>query len=308
MNELGDSSITTPAGDVNAEITVGVALGRPEDDAEGLLARARAMMRRENPATSASGAPRRRRRDDHEASIGDLTRAMSHGDIKAFVQPVADLHSGQLVGYRGFARWWYQRQMLKAGAFIDVVADTPLATVIDRYIARETAAVIALRQRAAPLHLYTPGSNRLVADVRTEQYLAEIADAFALAPTQVHIEVDERCLSSWTPSIFAALRYLRDSGIRASEVGVEIIPQVDDAARYEFDELRLSRRASNQAVGDEEARDHVARLVLRAHQLGLTVTASGVDDEQLRAALRELGCELATGDVYDRARPANAVD
>ena len=309
MDELRDRPITTPAGDIRADITLGTALSTPDDDPASLIARARAMMNRgssaKGPAPSQQNAPEVGR----EISIAELTRAMSHGDVKVFVQPVADLRSGELIGYRGLARWQHKRLgMLKAGAFIPLAADTPLANVIDLYVARETAAVIALKQRSAPIQLFTPVSMRLIEDVRTEQYIAEIADAFFLAPTQVHVEVAQPHLSSWSPAIAAALQFLRESGIGAAVSELEAASDVDDIARYDFDELRLSRRASHRAVEDRSERDDLARIVVRAHELGITVTASGVDDEPLRDALRDVGCDLATGNVYDRARPATTVD
>src|SRR5512141_3236356 len=106
--------------------------------------------------------------------MDDFRVGLSHGDVRPYAQPVVDLGSGLVVGYRGLARWHHRRLgTIDAAAFIAMIADTPLANEVDLYIARETAAVLALAVRDTPLRLYTPVSKRVVTDIRTEQYLSE---------------------------------------------------------------------------------------------------------------------------------------
>ena len=64
----------------------------------------------------------------------ELAFAVSHADIRAYVQPVCDLESDELVGYQGLARWQHRaRGLLEASAFIEegLQADARAPAVIE---------------------------------------------------------------------------------------------------------------------------------------------------------------------------------
>ena len=74
----------------------------------------------------------------------ELAYAVSQGRIAPHVQAVVDVRSRDVVGYQGLARWRHRtRGLLEAAAFIDLVADSPTAPVIDLAVIRDTAAVAA---------------------------------------------------------------------------------------------------------------------------------------------------------------------
>jgi EAL domain-containing protein (putative c-di-GMP-specific phosphodiesterase class I) len=230
--------------------------------------------------------------------------------VRPYAQPIVDLVSGLFVGYRGLARWHHrQLGILKAAAFIGMIADTPLANQVDLYVARETAAVLTLTTRGDERPgLYTPVSRRLIADVRTEQYLCEIADAFSLTMSQSRLQIARPLLDHWTPSLQNALRSLRDVGITLVLTAGEQVADAEHLAEHGFHELHLSRRLTSAAATDAVARDSVTELVRRAHGLGLLVAATGVTNERHRAALVDTGCDLGCGDLYGAPRPADAIE
>ena len=235
--------------------------------------------------------------------------AMSHGDVIPYAQAVVDLGSGLAVGYRGLARWNHRRLgQLDAASFIDMIADTSLANGVDLYVARETAAVLVLTSRAASLRLYTPVSKRLIEDVRTEQYLAEIADAYFLSMGQIHLQVARPILDRSTPPFRDALRSLRDAGAAFAVTGVERASEVDDAADIGFREVHISRELTRAAAHGSGALRVVAEIVDAAHGRGLLVAVRGVNDREHEAALIECACDLASGSLYRDAEPAKSIE
>src|SRR5438552_6715712 len=213
---LVDPPVTTPGGEIIVSISCGVASSAPGDDPAAMIRRAAATMTHEAETGPVEVDIRDVAADGSETSVtmDDFRVAISHGDLTPYAQPVVDLASGLTVGYRGLARW-HPRTLgsLQAHAFIAMIAETPLAHQVALYIARETAAVLLLTARGAPSRLYTPVSRRLVADVRTEQYLSEIADAFFLSMHQVHLQLARPLLHHWTPALQDALQSLHDAGV-----------------------------------------------------------------------------------------------
>ena len=189
-----------------------------------------------------------------------------------------------------------------------MIAETPLASQVDLYVARETAAVVTLSVRDMPLSLYVPVSRRLIADVRTEQYLSEIADAFHLSMNQFRLQVARPLLDRWSPSLHDALESLREADVAVVVTGVEHASDAQRLAAYPFDELHLSRSLTTAAVTDSDARLAISEIVRFARDGAVLVAAIGVDTEQQRDLLVEAGCDFASGDLYGRPEPAHNID
>ena len=149
---------------------------------------------------------------------------------------------------------------LNASAFIDMIADTPLASQVDLYVTRETAAVIALTTRDTPLRVYVPVSNGLIADVRTEQYLSEIADAFSLGMSQMRLQVARSLHASWNPALHDALHSIRDAGVRSVLTGVEQPSDVQHVVEDGFHELHLSHHLTNAVATEPHVRLVVSEI------------------------------------------------
>jgi EAL domain-containing protein (putative c-di-GMP-specific phosphodiesterase class I) len=305
--------ITIPGGEVALSVGCGVAFATPGDALVDLIQRASVTMWHE-PETREDVAIDRRQpiadRPGAWVTLDEFRVGMTCGDVRPYAQPIVELVSGRLVGYRGLARWHHRRLgVLNAAAFIDMIAETPLANQVDLYVARETAAALTFTTRGDERpRLYTPVSRRLIVDVRTEQYLCEIADAFSLTTSQLRLQVARPLLDQWTPSLQDALRSLREVGITLALTGGEHVSDAQHLAERGFHELHLSRRLTNAAATDPDARHSVTELVRRAHDLGLLVAATGVNSEQHRATLADTGCDLASGDLYGAPMPADTIE
>jgi EAL domain-containing protein (putative c-di-GMP-specific phosphodiesterase class I)/GGDEF domain-containing protein len=308
---LVDPPVTTAGGEMVVSVVCGVAYSEADDDPGALIERASTTMTLEAKPRARDVETARYGSDPSETSVtmDEFRVAMSHGRIRPYAQPVVDLGSDTIAGYRGFARWHHSNLgVLEPTAFVDMIADSTLANEVDLYVARETAAVLLLTSADVLAHLYAPASRRLIADLRTEQYLSEIAAAFFLRMAQIHLQIARPLLEGWTPVLDDALRSLREADVALAITGVDNAADAHDLVDDRFQELQLSRRLVRAAPGDTAARRTVADIVRRAHDRGLRVTATGVDDAGLRDAMIESGCDRATGDLYGRPVPANTIE
>src|SRR4029079_8468084 len=112
---------------------------------------------------------------------------------------------------------------------------------VDLLIARELAAVLLLSNRTPPLRMYTPVSERLVVDVRTEQHLAELVDAFHLTLDRIGLEVPRTLLLASGSSVRDALGYLHEVGAARAIVGARTAGDVGLAADYGCRDVFLAR-------------------------------------------------------------------
>ena len=249
-------------------------------------------------------------RADAAVTMNDFYIAMSHGDVRPYAQPVVELGSGRLIGYQGLARWHHRRLgTLDAAAFIDMIAETPLANEVDLYVVREIAAALVLTTRDTPLRLYAPASRRLIADVRTEQYLSEIADAFFLRMHQIRLQVARPLVTNLSPASSRRVwQSLGDADVGLVLTDVEQASDVQAFATYGLCELHISRRLTGAALTDRNARTAISEIASVAHARQLLVAATGVEHEQHQDMLIHAGCDLAIGTLYGDPRPANTIE
>jgi diguanylate cyclase (GGDEF)-like protein len=308
---LTHTPLWTAAGELAVEAHFGLAVGDAETSLPELLARAESAARRPRPADTTGLAVASGHKDPEVGALAEeLALAVSHGDIRSYVQPVCDLESDELVGYQGLARWQHRaRGLLAASAFIDLAANTATAAVVDLAVLRATASAVVVTSRpGAPLRVYAHVSHRLLSDPRIEQYLTETIDAAGLLPRQVRLVVPHALLARPSRAMADALRAIRDSDVRLAAGGVDANGKLEELVDYRFDELHLDRRLVQAAAFDASQRLVVRGIIGFAHALGIRVAAVGIEDEQQRTVFVDSECDLARGFLYGAPMPADSVE
>ena len=194
-----------------------------------------------------------------------------------------------------------------------MISTTSSAAGLDLLVAREVAAMLlADGTLVVALRMYVPASLSLVADVRTERHLSEIADAFQLPLHQIHLQL---AVGRWSTRCHrrcaSALRSLARAGVGFVLTDVEDPSEVGFAADSAFREVHLSRGLTQAAASDDEAVRAVSEIVERAHGHRILVAATGVMDRLhertlLRAVanwVRDRGTEYPNPRPRSRSRP-----
>ncbi|HTL86471.1 MAG TPA: sensor domain-containing phosphodiesterase [Acidimicrobiia bacterium] len=310
-DSLVDAPVTTPGEEISPSIGCGVGFAPPGGELADLLREAAAIRWHEPPAdepvidrTRRVSAPA-----DAPFTMDEFRLGMSHGEVRSYAQPVVDLDSEIVIGYRGLARWHHRRLgPIGADAFSELIAETSLANQVELHVIRQTAAVVTLTTRDAPLRLYAPASNRLISDVRTEQYLCEIVDAFSLTTDQIRLQLARTFVNNSNAGVGHALESLRAAQFAFVVTDVFLASDAQHLIESGFDELHLAPGLTNAAATDLEARRAVTEIVRIAHDHGVLVAAADVGDRSHRDALVEIGCDLASGPVYGEPEPADTID
>ena len=223
----------------------------------------------------------------------ELVYAVSQGRIAPHVQPVVDVRTRDVVGYQGLARWRHRtRGLLEAGAFIDLVADSPTAPVIDLAVIRDTAAAAARGAREGDqLRVYAHLSRRLLADEHLERYVAEIVEDLALADGQFCAGIAQPLVMHPARTLPETLAALRDRGVRLVVTDVGHEHDAADIVPHGFAELRLSRQIVVGCDVDAARAQVVRETAAFARDLGLSVSAvarrdAGATRPRRRSGLR----------------------
>jgi diguanylate cyclase (GGDEF)-like protein len=259
-------------------------------------------------------AARRRMRIENE-----LAAAIEEGQLEAHYQPIVDLNSRHLVGVEALMRWRHPtRGLVLPGEFIPLAEETGQIVAMTQWILQRACADAAQMQREIDhgegLRVSVNVSSRylnhgnVVADVRAA--LAE----HRLRPDCLILEVTESLLlenSSQLERTFAELKML---GVRLAlddfGTGYSSLAYLH---RFPIDILKIDRTFVERLAmhaSDADGVDAVAlaRAILSlAEALGLDTVAEGIEHEEQRDTLLQLGCRTGQGYSFGKAMPVAEV-
>lgn len=225
----------------------------------------------------------------------DLLGAMHRDEIAVLFQPQYDVASGAITGAEALARWEHPRFGLIAAETLFAVADRgDLVAQLSRHIARAALALAARWPAALGLSLNITAEDFAAGDVtrRFDSLLAETG----FDPAALTLEITEQALIGDFDASAAALARLAERGVRVAldDFGTGF-SNFRTLKALPLNTLKLDRSLVRDIARDPRDRAIVAAMIAMARALGLTVIAEGVETEEQRAVLAELGCDRFQG-------------
>ena len=142
-----------------------------------------------------------------------------------------------------------------------------------------------------------------------EGFVARVGTTLAeyrVPPGLLRLELTESAMMTDPIHALAVLRQLRRGGIQVSiddfGTGFSSLSQLK---RLTADELKIDRTFVKDLASDPDDAMLVRSAIDLAHNLGLFVTAEGVEDFAALTMLRDLGCDFAQGFALARPVPAD---
>ncbi len=238
--------------------------------------------------------------------LAELARAIDNDELVLHYQPKCDL-TGAVRGMEALVRWQHpEHGLLPPVEFVPVAERTglihPLTDfVIDRAVGQ--AAEWSAHGRAMPVAVNV--STRSLLDPGFADRVLAALSAHRLPAMLLGLEITETTIMEDPDRAHAVLTQLADQGVRLSiddfGTGYSSLAYLKNLPVHE---LKIDRSFVAGMVGNPRDRVIVDSTVALGRRLGLDVVAEGVEDEATRAALEDLGCELAQGYLFSRPGPA----
>jgi diguanylate cyclase (GGDEF)-like protein/PAS domain S-box-containing protein len=294
---------------VTTDASIGIALA-PQDgsDIDQILKNADLAM------YAAKGAGRRTYRffePDMEAEVRarrglemDLRRALVDGEFEVHYQPCLGLQSNAITGCEALVRWRHpQRGMISPAEFVPIAEDTGLINQLGEWVLNT-----ACKEAAS-----WPDNIRLAVNVSPIQFRSgtlalKVMTALAesgLAASRLELEITEAVLIRDDEAALAVLHDLRAIGVRIAldDFGTGY-SSLSYLQRFPFDKIKIDRCFITDIAEPEGSISIVQAVVNIAADRHMTTTAEGVETEQQRELLRELGCSEIQGYLFSRPKPA----
>jgi diguanylate cyclase (GGDEF)-like protein len=229
--------------------------------------------------------------------VGDFPRALREGELRLYFQPKLDLSTGEIYGAEALVRWQHpELGLLFPDAFISAVEQAGGIAHLTRWVLREAVArCAAWNKQGVRLGVAVNISVDDLTDEYLPYYLLELTQKHQLAPHTLTLEVTESAIMHNVQKSLAVVNCIHELGFRLAiddfGTGHSALSQV---RRLPLDELKIDKSFVMHA-GDAKDDAILRATIDLAHQLGLTVVAEGVEDDDAIARLAAMGCEHAQG-------------
>lgn len=232
----------------------------------------------------------------------ELRRAIREEEFELRWQPIYRLEDGALWGVEPLARWRHpERGLLPPAEFISLAEETGLIHDLGELLFRDVC-----RQAAA-----WPGGNGRAVRVVTsnlsgrqfdregmEDTLLGIVEEAGLEPDRFWLEITETAVTRGTGKV----ERLRELGFG---VFVDGFGSGHSSFQYlrdqRFDGLKIDMSFVHGLGREDRSAALVTTMIALGRAMEMAVVAGGIETEEQRATLVELGCELGQG--YLLARP-----
>jgi diguanylate cyclase (GGDEF)-like protein len=230
-----------------------------------------------------------------------LRRALERDELSVLYQPVIETATGEIAGFEALCRWTDENgRAIEPRDFVPIAEETGLILPLGAFVLSEACRQLAVwraRPRGKKLTISVNVSGRQLADPGFVQLVSDTLSEARLDPRGLRLEVAESSMMDDPDASRRVLSRLFDEHSVAARIddfglGVSSLRQLH---RFPGDAVKMDRTFVVPMLEDDGAHGIVKAIVALAHNLGLEVSAEGVETQEHLNALKLLGCEYAQG-------------
>jgi diguanylate cyclase (GGDEF)-like protein len=235
---------------------------------------------------------------DRLALAAQLRRGIERGELVVHYQPKVPLQGGPTLAIEALVRWNHpQLGCIGPDGFIPLAEQTGIIKPLTEKVL-EAALEQSLRWRRAGLEVTVSVnvSTRSLLDHDLPVLIAALMARLDLHPSALQLEITESRIVGDLPRARAALDELRAMGVMIAiddfGTGYSSLSQLQ---QLPVDEIKIDRSFVTRMETDRQDAVLVHSIIDLGRNLGLRVTAEGVETENVKQVLAQLGCDYAQG-------------
>lgn len=237
-----------------------------------------------------------------------LQKAIEQDELLLHYQPKVDFRTGALIGVEALVRWQHDDHLIYPDKFIPYAEKTGLIRNLTKWVLNA-----ALKQQSKwrsvgeNLKMSVNLSFRDLDDHSLIDYISESLDHWQIDPEDLVLEITETSVMEDPNRTMEILRQLDEMGLGIS---------IDDFGtgysslmylkKLPVDEIKIDRSFVADLLSNSDSLVIVRSIIDLAHNLGMSVTAEGVETLEVWEKLSSLGCDISQG--YYSGPPMSSED
>ena len=300
-----------PMSESSQTVTASIGISRPEHDCDSIDM----LMRRADIALYAAKKSGRNRYSwfDNGMEIeirsrnsleGDIRSAIANDEFVPFFEQQIDLNTGELVGFEMLARWVSPvRGLISPYDFIPVAEETGMIGDLSMNIVRK--ALLEAKNLDPKLTMSVNISPVQLKDPWLSQKIVKILVETGFPANRLEVEITESSLFQNLALAQSIVGSLKNQGIRIAldDFGTGY-SSLAHLRALPFDRIKIDRTFISSMLDNAESAAIVNAIAGLGLSLQVEVTAEGIEDENVIARLKELGCGQGQGWLY--GQPLNS--
>ena len=233
-----------------------------------------------------------------------LRNALTQGLIKPYYQPLVDLKTGKTMGVEVLARWLPEDggTAPSPAVFIPVSEETGLIWALSESMINQAGKdIVAWQKQGVQMKYSINVSARQFSDDNFCNQAIEQFEGLGVDPTTVQIELTESVLLNDSQRSLEKIQELKSKGfmIALDDFGTGF-SSLHYLTLFPFDTLKVDRAFVTNIIEDKKQFSIAKSIINLAHDLDLVVVAEGIETEEQRQVLFELGCDIGQGYLFSR--------
>jgi len=241
--------------------------------------------------------------DSFSPTREELARAIERDEFSVVYQPQVHCDSRAIAGFEALIRWKHpQRGTLLPRVFVPSAENFDLIDALTAQIFKQSVAWLSRNLPGSDLSLSLNISARSLVDNRLAEHLSSLCRQFSIAPERIVLELTESCAMVDPLRSLDLMTRFRVKGFQLSidDFGTGFSSMVQ-LVRLPFSEIKIDKSFVAPMIKSSESHAVTRSIVTLGKNMGLRVTAEGIEDAETLDYLANLGCDLAQG--YSIARP-----
>jgi len=238
----------------------------------------------------------------------DFLNGIKNKDFFFFYQPIYDLRRNVLLGVEVLTRLNHKKYgFLLADDFMNKAIEYGIMSEITAHLLDNVFGQKKFWHSERKIDLDMT-INLALSDLQSgvfTEMLEEKLVQYQINPSTIIIDIPEVVLAEDFESVLEEFYMLKKIGVKLSidHFGKEYI-NLKHVERLPLDAIKIDGSIIKNMAGSEHKRRLVSSIISMSKELDLNVGANHVDSEEIRLALKELGCDFAQGHYFGKAVPA----
>ena len=236
-----------------------------------------------------------------------IRAGIANDEFVPYYEQQVDLETEQLVGFEMLARWESpELGVVGPDIFIPIAEEIGVISELSEKLisrafedAKEWDPELTLSVNISPVQMRDPWFA---------QKILKLLVAHRFPANRLDIEITETCLHENVGMVRSMITSLRNQGVHVSlddfGTGYSSLSQLRSLP---FDRLKIDRSFISELRQQENGDALVSAIIAMSDGLKLPITAEGIENETILAALKQMGSMKGQGYHYGRPEPAEMV-
>lgn len=242
----------------------------------------------------------------HLTLLAELRRAIDNDELMLYYQPKVDFRTCRVTGAEALIRWKHaEHGFISPDEFIRLSEGTGLIKPVTDWTLKQAISHCAvLNKHGIVLNMGINLSARVLPDQQLPELVSSLFHSHDVRPSQITLEVTESAIMRDPARTLDVINRLDSTGalLCVDDFGTGH-SSLSYLTRLPVDELKIDKSFVQMMDSNENDAIIVYSIIELAHNLGLKVTAEGVENQQVWEMLRSRGCDVAQGYLHGRPMP-----